>query len=51
MVEKTSAACDCKLDGDPIKVMIGGKTVEVGCEECARKSKEAYAFTPSSRRG
>jgi hypothetical protein len=29
MVEKTCAACDCKLDANAIKVMIGGKTVEV----------------------
>jgi hypothetical protein len=42
MVEKTCAACDCDLDANSIKVSIGGKTVEVCCEECSRKLKEAY---------
>jgi ribosome-binding protein aMBF1 (putative translation factor) len=41
MADRTCAACDCKLEGDPIKVKIGGKTVEVCCEECAAKLKEA----------
>ena len=41
MVEKTCAACDCKLDESAIKVTIGGKTVEVCCDECAQKLKEA----------
>ena len=36
MVEKTCAACDWKLDANAIKVKIGGKTVEVCCEECAQ---------------
>jgi hypothetical protein len=35
MIEKTCAACDCKLDGSSIKVRIGGKTVEGCCDECA----------------
>jgi len=48
MVEKTCAACDCKLDVGAIKVKIGGKTVEVCCNECAQKLKEASS---SSRRG
>jgi len=43
MVEKTCAACDCKLDVNSIKVKIGGKTVEVCCDECARKLKEAHS--------
>lgn len=43
MAEKTCAACDCKLDGDAIKVKIGGKTVEVCCEDCAQKLREAHA--------
>ena len=43
MVEKTCAACDCKLEGDSIKVEIGGKAVEVCCEACARKLREAHA--------
>jgi ribosome-binding protein aMBF1 (putative translation factor) len=42
MVETTCAACDCKLDGNPIKVEIGGKTVEVCCDDCAAKLKEAH---------
>ena len=51
MVEKTCAACDCKLDGDSIKVKIGGKTVEVCCDECAQKLKEAYISGGVSRKG
>ena len=42
MMEKTCAACDCKLDKDAIQVRIGGRTVEVCCGECARKLKEAH---------
>ena len=45
MFAKTCAACDCKLDANAIKVEIGGKTVEVCCEECARKLKEAHLST------
>ena len=41
MAEKTCAACDCKLDANPIKVKIGGKTVEVCCDDCAQKLNEA----------
>jgi hypothetical protein len=36
MVEQTCAACDCKLDASAIKITIGGKTVEVCCDECAQ---------------
>jgi hypothetical protein len=43
MSERTCAACDCKLEGDVIKVTVGGKTVEVCCEECAASLKEAHA--------
>ena len=43
MTEKTCAACDYPLDENAIKVTIGGKTVEVCCEECARKLNEAHA--------
>lgn len=43
MAEKTCAACDCELDGDAIKVTIGGRTVEVCCEECAQKLRDAEA--------
>ena len=43
MKDKTCAACDWKLEGETIKVTIGGKTVEVCCAECATKLKEAHA--------
>lgn len=43
MQEKTCAACDCELDASSIKVTIGGKTVEVCCDECVQKLKEAQA--------
>lgn len=43
MNEKTCAACDCELDADAIPVKIGGTTVEVCCEACAIKLKEAHA--------
>ena len=50
MAENTCAACDCKLEGDPIQVKIGGKTVEVCCEDCAQKLKEADASARPARR-
>ena len=43
MQDKTCAACDCPLDGDIIRVTVGGQTVEVCCEECAQKLREAGA--------
>jgi len=43
MKSDTCAACDYKLDADRISVKIGGKTVEVCCEACATKVREAYA--------
>ena len=39
MAEKTCAACECKLEGESIKVKIGGKTVEVCCDDCAHVSE------------
>ena len=48
MVETTCAACDCKLDGNSIKVKIGGKTVEVCCDDCARRLKEAHVSAIAS---
>ena len=48
MKEQTCAACDCQLDANSIKVTIGGKTVEVCCEECAEKLREAT--TANARR-
>jgi ribosome-binding protein aMBF1 (putative translation factor) len=47
----TCAACDCQLDGNSIKVKIGGKTVEVCCDECAQSLKEAHASTGSKNPG
>ena len=43
MAKRTCAACDDELDGNAISVIVGGKTVEVCCEECAQKLKEAQA--------
>jgi hypothetical protein len=43
MVEKTCAACDCKLDASAIQVKIGARVVEVCCEECAQKLRESTA--------
>jgi hypothetical protein len=41
MNETTCAACDCKIEGEAIKVNVGGKAVEVCCEECAVTLREA----------
>jgi len=41
MAAKTCAACDCELDATAIRVTLGGATVEVCCEECARALREA----------
>ncbi|EJN04031.1 hypothetical protein PMI41_01668 [Phyllobacterium sp. YR531] len=48
MVAKTCAACDCALDSDIIKVTVGGKTVEVCCEECAVALGEAFKANVTS---
>jgi hypothetical protein len=50
MAELTCAACDYKLDANSIKVKIGGKIVEVCCEECARKLREARASATAARK-
>lgn len=50
MAEKTCAACDYKLDDNAIKVTIGGKTVEVCCEECAQKLNDAQTSAASTAR-
>lgn len=50
MAGKTCAACDCDLEGNSIKVKIGGRTVEVCCGECAQKLKEADASARAARR-
>jgi hypothetical protein len=46
---RTCAACDCQLDANPIKVKIGGKTVEVCCDECSKKLKEAHVAATGTR--
>jgi len=51
MVGRTYAACDCKLDINPVKVRIGGKTVELCFDECAQKLKEAHVSATAARRG
>jgi hypothetical protein len=49
MAEKTCAACDCTLDAPPIAVTIGGRTVEVCCQDCAERLNEAHAGTTAGR--
>ena len=51
MKENTCAACDCELDVNSIKVTIGGKTVEVCCDDCAQQLKEAHASAMAPRKG
>ena len=51
MTEKTCAACDCPLDANAIKVKVGGKTVEVCCEECAQKLQEAHVSIAGAKPG
>ena len=48
MRENTCAACDYPLDANAIKVTVGGRTVEVCCDECAVKLKEAHAAATAS---
>ena len=48
--KKTCAACDYELDAKAIEVTIGGKTVEVCCDECAQKLKEAHASAAAPSR-
>jgi hypothetical protein len=50
MVERTCAACDCKLEDPVITVKIGGKTVEVCCEECAATLREAKTSVTAESR-
>lgn len=45
---KTCAACDYPLDDNAINVTIGGKTVEVCCEECALALGEAKVSAQSA---
>jgi len=48
MTKRTCAACDGELDDNPIQVKIRGKTVEVCCEDCATRLKEADVFVEPS---
>jgi RNase P subunit RPR2 len=48
---KTCAACDYPLDENAIQVRIGGQTVEVCCEDCAKKLNEAYASANATTAG
>jgi hypothetical protein len=43
MTQTTCAACDGPLDDGAIAVTIGGRTVEVCCDECAVALDEASA--------
>ena len=49
MSNKTCAACDYPLDGTAIEVRVGGQTVEVCCEDCATKLREAHASATASQ--
>jgi hypothetical protein len=49
MTEKSCAACDCELDSSAIQVTIGGKAVDVCCEECAHKLREAHASAAAAK--
>lgn len=51
MSEKTCAACDCKLEGEVIKVQLGGNAVEVCCEDCAKSLQEAHASSACNKEG
>jgi hypothetical protein len=50
MTTKTCAACDAALDANAIEVTIGGKVVEVCCDDCAARLKEAHAAAAAPRR-
>jgi hypothetical protein len=43
MTTRTCAACDYELDDSALTITIGGKAVEVCCEACAEKLREAHA--------
>ncbi|MGV1791291.1 hypothetical protein [Rhizobium sp. A37_96] len=51
MKKTTCAACDCELGAETIKVNLGGKSVEVCCEECAAALKEADQSTSVASAG
>lgn len=49
MTERTCAACDCPLDDSAYQVRIGGQAVEVCCDDCAVKLREAHASATTAR--
>lgn len=51
MTARTCAACEYELDANAIKVTIGDDTVEVCCEECAQKLREAYKAAARAESG
>jgi hypothetical protein len=51
MTPNTCAACDAALDANAIKVTIGGRLIEVCCDECAQRLKEAHASAAAPRKG
>ena len=50
MARGTCAARDCKLDEESLQVTLGGETVEVCSDDCAKKLKEAGASVKARRR-
>lgn len=50
MTQRTCAACDCALDETAFTITIGGRVVEVCCEACADKLREAHAAAAAPRR-
>ena len=51
MTAKTCAACDVALDASAIKVTVGGRVVEVCCDDCAQRLQEAHASAAGPRKG
>ncbi|TDR46742.1 hypothetical protein DFR29_103278 [Tahibacter aquaticus] len=50
MANTTCAACDCTLDAHSVSVRIGGRNLEVCCDECAATLKEAHASATAPKR-
>ncbi len=48
MKTDTCAVCDCPLDHTRKSVRIGGRTVEVCCEECAQILRDAEIASRSA---
>jgi hypothetical protein len=49
MAAKTCAACDYPLDDQAIEVTVGGKAVEVCCEECAQRLRDGQVSAQSAQ--